>query len=96
LKSRSAKLARGVTVMIEAEDWLTKAWQESRRLVIAAGLSDDDTHRLIKRAQFVSAALKENSLRGVSHLQCRPAAKLQLSTRMRQLGWRRPMAEMGH
>jgi tetratricopeptide (TPR) repeat protein len=48
--------------MIEPDDWLTKARQESRRLVIAAGLSDDDIHRLIKRAQFVSAALKENSL----------------------------------
>ena len=36
--------------MIEPDDWLTKARQESRRLVIAAGLSDD-IDRLIKRAQ---------------------------------------------
>lgn len=42
---------RMVTVMIEPDDWLTKARQESRRLVIAAGLSDDDIDRLIKQAQ---------------------------------------------
>jgi hypothetical protein len=32
-------------------NWLTKARQASRRLVIEAGLSDDDIDRLIKRAQ---------------------------------------------
>ena len=42
---------RVVTVMIEPDDWLTKARQASRRLVIAAGLSDDDIDRLIKGAQ---------------------------------------------
>jgi hypothetical protein len=42
---------RMVTVMIEPDDWLTKARQASRRLVIEAGLSDDDIDRLIKRAQ---------------------------------------------
>ena len=42
---------RMVTVMIEPNDWLTKARQESRRLVIAAGLSDEDIDRLIKQAQ---------------------------------------------
>jgi hypothetical protein len=42
---------RMVTVMIEPDDWLTKARQESRRLVIAAGLNDDDIDQLIKRAQ---------------------------------------------
>ena len=42
---------RMITVMIEPDDWLTKARQESRRLVIAAGLSDDDIDRLIKRAR---------------------------------------------
>ena len=42
---------RMITVMIEPNDWLTKARQESRRLVIAAGLSDDDIDRLIKQAQ---------------------------------------------
>ena len=40
-----------VTLMIEPDDWLTKALQGSRRLVIAAGLSDDDIDRLLKRAQ---------------------------------------------
>jgi len=40
-----------VTLMIEPDDWLAKARQESCRLVIAAGLSDDDIDRLIKRAQ---------------------------------------------
>jgi hypothetical protein len=42
---------RIITVMIEPDDWLTKARQASRRLVIEAGLSDDDIDRLIKRAQ---------------------------------------------
>jgi hypothetical protein len=42
---------RMVTVMIEPNDWLTRARQESRRLVIAAGLSDEDIDRLIKQAQ---------------------------------------------
>ncbi len=42
---------RMITVMIEPDDWLTRARQGSRRLVIAAGLSDDDIDRLIKQAQ---------------------------------------------
>jgi hypothetical protein len=42
---------RVLTVVIEPEDWLTKARQESRRLVIAAGLSDDDIDRLIDQAR---------------------------------------------
>ena len=42
---------RMITVMIEPDDWLTKARQESRRLVIAAGLSDEDIDRMIKQAQ---------------------------------------------
>jgi hypothetical protein len=42
---------RRVTVMIEPDDWLTKARQESRRLVIAAGLSDADIDRLIDEAR---------------------------------------------
>jgi hypothetical protein len=42
---------RMVTVLIEPDDWLTKARQASRRLVIEAGLSDEDIDRLIKRAQ---------------------------------------------
>ncbi len=42
---------RMVTVMIEPEDWLTEARKKSRRLVIAAGLSDDDIDRLIDQAR---------------------------------------------
>jgi hypothetical protein len=41
---------RMITIMIEP-DWLTKARRASRRLVIAAGLSDDDIDRMIKEAQ---------------------------------------------
>jgi hypothetical protein len=51
LKRLGVPKERMITVMIEPDDWLTKARQESRRLVIAAGLSDDDIDRLIKRAQ---------------------------------------------
>lgn len=40
-----------IKVTIEPEDWLTRARRESRRLVAAAGLSDDDIDRLIKEAQ---------------------------------------------
>jgi hypothetical protein len=40
-----------IKVTIEPDDWLTKARRESRRLVIAAGLSDDDIDRMIKQAQ---------------------------------------------
>jgi hypothetical protein len=40
-----------VSLMIEPNDWLTKARQEPRRLVIAAGLSDDDIDRLTTRAR---------------------------------------------
>ena len=42
---------RRVTVIIKPDNWLTKARQESRRLVIAAGLSDDDLDRLTKQAE---------------------------------------------
>jgi hypothetical protein len=51
LKRLGVPKERMVTVMIEPDDWLTKARQESRRLVIEAGLSDEDIDRLIKRAQ---------------------------------------------
>jgi hypothetical protein len=51
LKRLGIAKERMVTVMIEPDDWLTKVRQESRRLVIAAGLSDDDIDRLIKQAQ---------------------------------------------
>jgi hypothetical protein len=40
-----------VTVVIEPDDWLTAARRESRRLVIAAGLSDDEIDRLIDQAR---------------------------------------------
>jgi hypothetical protein len=42
---------RMITVMIEPDNWLTRARYDSRRLVIAAGLSDDDIDRMIKQAQ---------------------------------------------
>jgi hypothetical protein len=51
LKRLGIPKERMITVMIEPDDWLTKARQESRRLVIKAGLSDDDIDRLIKQAQ---------------------------------------------
>ena len=40
-----------ITVTVQADDWLTKARRESRRRVVAAGLSDDDIDRMIKQAQ---------------------------------------------
>jgi hypothetical protein len=51
LKRLGVPKERMVTVMIEPDDWLTKARQASRRLVIAAGLSDDDIDKMIKQAQ---------------------------------------------
>ena len=42
---------RVVTVVVQPDDWLTKARQESRRRVVAAGLSDDDLDRLIEQAR---------------------------------------------
>ena len=51
LKRLGVPKERMITVMIEPDDWLTKARQELRRLVIAAGLSDDDIDRLIKQAK---------------------------------------------
>jgi hypothetical protein len=40
-----------VTVVVEPSDWLLKAREASRPLVIAAGLSDDDIDQMIKEAQ---------------------------------------------
>jgi hypothetical protein len=51
LKRLGVSKERMVTVMIEPDDWLTKARQGSRRLVIEAGLSDADIDRMIKQAQ---------------------------------------------
>jgi hypothetical protein len=51
LKRLGVSKERMVTVMIEPDDWLTKARQASRRLVIEAGLSDADIDRMIKQAQ---------------------------------------------
>jgi hypothetical protein len=42
---------RMITVIIEPDNWLTKARQGSRRLVIRSGLSDEDIDRMIKQAQ---------------------------------------------
>ena len=51
LKRLGVAKDRIVTVMIEPDDWLTKARKESRRLVIAAGLSDDDIDHLIDQVR---------------------------------------------
>ena len=53
LKRLGVSKERMVTVVIEpeADTWLATARRESRRLVIDAGLSDDDIDRMIKRAQ---------------------------------------------
>jgi hypothetical protein len=51
LKRLGVPEERMITVMIEPDDWLAQARRESRRLVIEAGLSDDDIDELIKRAQ---------------------------------------------
>ena len=51
LKRLGVPKERLITVMIEPENWLTKARQGSRRLVIQAGLSDEDIDRMIKQAQ---------------------------------------------
>jgi hypothetical protein len=50
LKRLGVPKERTVTVMIEPDDWLTKARQGSRRL-IAAGRNDDDIDRMIKQAR---------------------------------------------
>jgi len=51
LKRLGVTKDRMITVMIEPDNWLTRARHGSRRLVIAAGLSDDDIDRMIKQAQ---------------------------------------------
>jgi hypothetical protein len=40
-----------ITAMIEPDNWLTKARQGARRLVIRAGLGDKDINWMIKQAQ---------------------------------------------
>ncbi len=52
---------RRVTVMVEPDDWILKAREASRPLVIAAGLSDDDIDRMIKQAQHEVECLLETS-----------------------------------
>jgi len=51
LKRLGVPKERVITVIIEPDNWLTKARQESRRLVIRSGLSDEDIDRMIKQAQ---------------------------------------------
>ena len=51
LKRLGVPKDRMITIMIEPENWLSQARQASRRLVIEAGLSDDDIDRMIKQAQ---------------------------------------------
>ncbi|HTV45435.1 MAG TPA: hypothetical protein VMF05_08970 [Stellaceae bacterium] len=51
LKRLGVPEERMVMVVIEPDDWLVKARQESRRLVIADGLSDEDIDRMIDQAR---------------------------------------------
>ena len=51
LKRLGVPKERMSTVIIEPDNWLTKARQGSRRLVIRSGLSDEDIDRMIKQAQ---------------------------------------------
>ncbi|MBV8334042.1 MAG: hypothetical protein JO358_01065 [Alphaproteobacteria bacterium] len=51
LKRLGVPEERMITVIIEPDNWLTKARQGSRRLVIRSGLSDEDIDRMIKQAQ---------------------------------------------
>jgi hypothetical protein len=53
LKLLGVPKERMITVMIEPDDWLTIARQESRRLVISAGLSDDDIDRIKRKSSRV-------------------------------------------
>jgi hypothetical protein len=51
LKRLGVPKERIITVIIEPDNWLTKARQGSRRLAIRSGLSDEDIDRMIKQAQ---------------------------------------------
>jgi hypothetical protein len=51
LKRLGVPKERMITVIIEPDNWLTKARQGSRRLVIRSGLSDEDIDQMIKQAQ---------------------------------------------
>ncbi|HEV2100654.1 MAG TPA: hypothetical protein VGR45_17245 [Stellaceae bacterium] len=51
LKRLGVPEERTVVVVIEPDDWLAKARKESRRLVVAADLSDDDIDRMINQAR---------------------------------------------
>ncbi len=51
LARRGIDPSRPVTIMVEPDDWLTRARVEMRKRVEAAGLSDDDIDRLIKEAR---------------------------------------------
>jgi hypothetical protein len=51
LKRLGVPKERMITVIIEPDNWLTEARRGSRRLVIQAGLSDEDIDRMIKQAQ---------------------------------------------
>ena len=73
LKRLGVPKERMITVMIEPDDWLTKARAASRRLVIAAGLSDDDIDRLIK--QNARPAADRSAPRSSSAQNSAPAAR---------------------
>ena len=51
LARRGIDPARPVTIMVEPDDWLTRARIEIRKRVEAAGLNDEDIDRLIKEAR---------------------------------------------
>jgi len=49
--SIEGRVEQGATVVLQPDDWLSKARQESRRRVVAAGLSDEHLDRLIEQAR---------------------------------------------
>ncbi|HZT90154.1 MAG TPA: hypothetical protein VFA12_19460 [Stellaceae bacterium] len=50
---------RMVTIIIEPDDWLTKARCASRRLIVEAGLSDDEIDQVIEQARSEVATQPE-------------------------------------
>ncbi len=51
LQRRGIDPARPVIVAVEPDDWIAEARRYAHPKVVAAGLSDDDIDKLIKRAQ---------------------------------------------
>ena len=69
-----------VTVMIETDDWLTRARQASRCLVIETGLGDDDIDRMIKQAQKEVEPLRLDEDRSRHQRLCKRNPQGQLAT----------------